>query len=250
MLNVAVPKSDIVYVDEAQDMNMSRIEFVMRMMGPRSRMVIVGDEKQSLFQWSGADRFSLQKLKEKTNAVEFPLHRTFRCGRRIVESVQEPSFLTNIADESCVDGQVLNVSNEFMMCPMRARNLVVSFFHARMRQSQRLCAMQLLKQGRKCNIQGRDIAPGLLWMIKRSNALSVVEFQSWLDDWRSAECERLSAKNRDCEFIVDKAECLEAFCEGESNLDIVKSKIKSMFDDADGDTDRVILSTVHRARKA
>jgi ATP-dependent DNA helicase UvrD/PcrA len=244
-LNIQIPKSQFLFADECQDLNLARIELVLRAIAENGKAVLVGDRNQSVFGFSGADTHALDKLKERSHATTMPLHRTFRCGRAIVELAKQyvPDY---IADESCPEGEVSEVAEQSMMKDDGAGpgDFILSRTNAPITK----IAMQLLKQGRKCNIQGRDLGKNLNFMIKRSRAKTVAEFLGWLEDWKNGEIERLSAKNKDYEHIVDKAECLEAFCFGESLLVIVQAKISEMFDDKDNDESRVILSTVHRAK--
>lgn len=244
-LNVNIPQFDLVYADEIQDMNLSRIELLMRAVG-KGRLVGVGDEFQSIFGFSGADKDALTKVKSRANALSLPLHKTYRCGRAIVEFAKQyvPDY---VAAESNSDGEVREVSTAMMMSENGAR--AGDFILSRTNAPTVKIAMQLLKQGRKCNIQGRDLGNALTYTIKRSKADSVVGFQSWLEEWANNEIARLSAKKRSYEHITDKQECLEAFCYGEKDLSVVKSKITAMFDDAEpNETHRIILSTIHKAK--
>lgn len=242
MLNVQIPTFNILYTDECQDLNKARIELVFRALGKNGRLCAVGDEKQSIFGFSGADRHALKILKDRSNAANLPLHTTFRCGRKIVEMAQRyvPDY---IAAPSCPEGEVVDVSEQFMLSDegARAGDAILSRTNAPTVK----IAMQLLKAGKRCNIQGRDIGSGLLFMIKRSGAVSVSGFQSWLEEWKNAEIERLTAKKKDYEYVVDKCDCLESFCEGQRDLEGVKAKIKDMFAD-ETDASKIVLSTVHR----
>lgn len=246
VLNLSIPTFDILYGDECQDLNPARIELMLRALGQNGRFVGVGDEFQSIFQFSGADRHALRKLKERTNAVIMPLHRTFRCGKAIVKEAQVyvPEY---VAAETNSEGEVKEVTEQEMMSDKGASpgDFILSRTNAPITK----IALALIKMGKKCNIQGRDLGKTLTYMIKRSKAKTVIGFQEWLDTWASAEIERLTAKNKNSDHIVDKKECLEAFCEGERSLDVVVEKIRSLFDEAEPDeTHRIILSTVHRAK--
>lgn len=245
-LNLAIPTFDILYSDEIQDLNASRAELIMRSLGKHGRLVGVGDKFQSIFAFSGADRHALAKLTERANAKLLPLHKTFRCGKAIVEYAKQ--YVEDYeAAESNPQGEVRNISMEDMMSDTGAR--AGDFILSRTNAPTIKIAMQLLKQGRKCNVQGKDLGQSLSFMIKRSNAQSVAGFQSWLEEWASNEIARYTAKKRSYEHIVDKKECLEAFCSGESNINVVKGKIKDMFDEAEpNETHRIMLSSIHKAK--
>ncbi|VVB77416.1 ATP-dependent DNA helicase Rep [uncultured archaeon] len=245
VLGIHIPTFDILYADEIQDLNLSRIEIVMRALGKSGRLIGVGDEKQSIFGFSGADRHALAKVKERSGAATLSLHRTYRCGRAIVEYAKQwvPDYEAAATNP---EGEVRDVSMQEMMAEDGVQP--GDFILSRTNNPTVKVAMALLKQGRRCNIQGRDIGQGLLFMLRRSKAASVAGFQSWLDEWASAEIERLSAKKKSYEHVEDKRACLESFCEGQRDLSQVKARIEDMFDDKDDDTTRVILSSIHKAK--
>lgn len=247
-LGIRIPTFDLLYVDEIQDMNRSRIELMMRALGDKGRLVGVGDERQSIFQFTGADRHAMALIKQRANAQELPLHITYRCCKSIVRLAQQfvPGYL---AADSNAEGEVRDLSLAEMMGDdgARAGDFILSRTNAPMIK----IAMQFLARGKKCNIQGKSIGDDLLFMIKRSRQKDVSSFQSWLSNWSNSECERLLAKNKneDVSFVLDKVECLETFCQGTRDLTEVKNNIHAMFDDNETDEEhRIVLSSVHRSK--
>ncbi|MDE1834265.1 MAG: ATP-dependent helicase [Candidatus Micrarchaeota archaeon] len=247
-LNLTVPTFKYLFLDELQDLNLARIELAFRAVG-NGKLIGVGDGQQAIFAFSGADRFAMQKMRERANADILPLHKTYRCGKAIVEYAKQ--FVPDYeAAEMNQEGLVASVSKEKMLDRngAGAGDFVLSRINAPLVSM----AMQFLKENRKCNIQGNDLGNNLLFMIKRSKATNVASFQAWLEDWKNAEVERLNAKKRDYAHIIDKAACLEAFCEGESNIEFVKEKINILFDKDEDDrtkeANRITLSTIHKAK--
>jgi superfamily I DNA/RNA helicase len=244
-LNLRIQTADEVYADECQDLNKARFELVFRA-AARGRLIAVGDGFQSIFGFSGADRHALTNLIQRSNARKLPLHKTFRCAKAIVRMAQQfvPNF---VAADSNPEGEVREVTAMELNNAERGAgpgDFILSRTNAPLMKH----AMQFLKEGRRCNIQGRDLGQNMLYMIKRSKAKDVVAFQKWLEDWAQAEIERLTAKKRDVEHILDKKECFDAMCEGRRNLDEVKQYIRELFDDKDDDESRIILSTIHKAK--
>ena len=74
---------DIVCVDEAQDYSPLALEFTMRMVKPDGRMLFVGDPRQSIFGFAGADVGALDRIMDKTHATVLPLSITYRCPKRM-----------------------------------------------------------------------------------------------------------------------------------------------------------------------
>lgn len=239
-LNYSLPQFDIVFADEAQDLSPARIQLILRTVKPNGKLIAVGDERQAIYSFTGADAQALSTIKELSNAHVLPLNMTFRCGKKIVELCQEivPEYE---AHESNSEGLVAEKSAEDMLQNVQPGDAILSRVNAPLVSY----ALQLLKAGKRANILGRDIGKGLLFMIKRSGAVDVNGFLDWLSSWVSIECERRIAKNQDCAQIKDKAECLESFCEGTNDLALVKSRITEMFSDTE-EGSFVILSSVHR----
>lgn len=244
-LGLRIPTFGLVYLDEGQDLNKARQELAFRALGNKSRMMIVADGNQAIFGFSGADRYALPNMITRANARKLPLHLTFRCGKAIVRMAQQfvPDYT---AAPTNPEGEVRESTVQEMTGTNGAGpgDFILSRTNAPLMRY----ALKFLIEGRRCNIQGRDIGDNLLSMIRRSKAKDVLSFQKWLDDWATAEIERLTAKKRDFEHIVDKQECFNALCEGRRDLNEVKGYIQDLFADKEDDESRIILSTSHKAK--
>jgi hypothetical protein len=141
VLDLPVTKYDLLLVDEAQDLNRCQQQLALR---AGRRLILVGDEKQAIYGFAGADSQSMERMrqtlmgsfwcpyhegphiwddkyaprfcecgteKEKLKdpgCKTLPLTVTRRCGRAIVEEAQKivPDFE---AHESCCKGWVYEV---------------------------------------------------------------------------------------------------------------------------------------------
>jgi DNA helicase-2/ATP-dependent DNA helicase PcrA len=266
-LNLHITQYDLVYADECQDLSPARIELILRSLrssvkwwGKKDaafigtgRLIAVGDENQAIFAFTGADADAMRKIKTRTNAHTLGLRTTYRCGKAIVAVASQ--FVDNYiaADRDC-DGSVSDIGVEKMLTNAKGGDFILSRVNAPLVS---LC-LGFIKEGRKAAIAGKDMGRSLTWMIKRSITTNVVDFLSWLETWKNGECERLIAKNKSCDHIVDKADCLCAIAEGTNDLSVMKSRIERLFSDtcekhnkADcvecGD-DRITLSSVHKSK--
>lgn len=87
------PKTNFVFVDEAQDLNGVQRELLKRMLPPQSgpatsRLIAVGDPHQAIYGFRGADNDSLDTLEKEWNAVRFPLSVSYRCSQAVVKEAQ------------------------------------------------------------------------------------------------------------------------------------------------------------------
>ena len=72
-LGLRMPQFDVLLVDEAQDLNAAQIELVLQSVGPGGRVIAVGDRRQSIYGWRGADTEAIPNLIGRLRATTLPL---------------------------------------------------------------------------------------------------------------------------------------------------------------------------------
>lgn len=253
-------KFDLGLIDEGQDLNKAQQELAFRFM---DRIVIVGDDKQAIYGFAGADTLSLGNMKERMDgterkAEELRLTVTRRCGKKIVALAQEivPDFE---AHEGNHEGSVNSVMGRDKAKEMMAdKDMVLCRTNAPIVS----LAFSLIREGRQCHIQGRDIAEGLKGIIKSSQKKEVGDFLEWLDKYEQEEVARLQKRRVVDEDVVialqDKCMCLRIFCEGRFTLYDVYLRIDQLFqvkdengnyiEEGDEKDPGVKLSSGHRAK--
>lgn len=107
ILDLPITKYDLLLIDERQDLNKCQMQLALK---AGRRIIAVGDEKQSIYGFAGADHNACRNFKtllEGTGrpVMELPLTVTRRCGRAIVEEARKivPDFH---AHESNPEGKV------------------------------------------------------------------------------------------------------------------------------------------------
>lgn len=237
-----VGKFDVVFVDEAQDLNAAQIAMVLSAIKPEGRAIAVGDPAQSIYQFCGADSEAIPNFINKLKAKTLPLSVTYRCPKKIVKLAQE--IVPDIeAHESAADGMVFDLDTADLLKKVKPGDFVLSRTNAPLIKY----CLALLKSGVPANIQGRDVGANLIYFIKKSKAKTVNGFIQYVNDWRDQEVERLMANKRDTTTAIDKAECLLNLCEGTLTLADLKETIEKLFNDTD-DSAKVIFSTTHKAK--
>ena len=91
-----------IVVDEAQDTNVWLLILLNFLREKGTKITLVGDPDQCIYEFSMADATSLPALKEKWKIPEKPLSRSFRCNNQIAETVRNISG--NAAFVGCKDG--------------------------------------------------------------------------------------------------------------------------------------------------
>lgn len=248
--NLKVEQFDLLLVDEAQDLNRCQQELVMK---AGKRFIVVGDERQAIYGFAGADTDSIDRMKVlleasyvldgKREVGEMKLTMTRRCGKAIVEKARQlvPDFE---AHPDNGEGRVCRVNMEALEEDSGGEQDVPggSAAFSLGKKDMVLCrvnaplvglAFRMLKAGKRVNIKGRDIGVGLKAFIKKSKQKEVGEFLVWLDMFQQQESERIKRRrNVDTEALVtleDKCLCLRTFCEGALTLKDVYKAIDEVF---------------------
>ena len=79
---------DYVLIDECQDLSELQQEFL-KTLGNNSRFIFVGDEKQAIYGFAGADTKSIFKLTQRYDLEQLPLNICYRCPKKVIKLVQQ-----------------------------------------------------------------------------------------------------------------------------------------------------------------
>lgn len=279
-LGLNVYRYDLLLVDEAQDLN--RCQQALAKMAGR-RLILCGDPKQAIYGFAGADAQSMSRLEQELSATErgcvhLPLTVTRRCGKAIVAEANRvvpdfEAFETNpegkvsyfclrVKDDVTkphteqLDYHTVIQDGDMILCRCNAP-LVSECF-------------QLIRAGRKANIQGRDVGQGLIKTVQKlmksslpiktetggtgdydTLSYEIETLRRRLDDWLHAEERKERAKRNSSEQrlvnLQDRRDCLLCFTEGTRTTDEVIKKIERIFTD-DKSSAGIRLSSVHKAK--
>ena len=251
-----IPRSQWVFIDEAQDMNPIQRVFSRRTIVEGGRVVAVGDRAQAIFEFAGASADSLDRVKARLKAVELPLTTCYRCPAAVVELAQR--FVPEIqARPDAPEGIVGCVSEQDVASGklLRPKDLVLS---RTTRPLVKLC-LGLLSRGIPAIVVGRDMGKSLVATAKalavRAGGWNTTRLVVVAEDYKHAQHERITKRNGGYqdpaafESIDDRVNatcCLIEHC-GATSARAFAHYVDEIFTkDA---SDKVIsLSTVHRAK--
>lgn len=248
-LGWARPMFDLVVVDEAQDMNACQILLARGVC--RDRFVAVGDDRQAVYSFRGADSTVLHRLTDEMSARVLTLTTTYRCARSIVAVASEyvPDFK---AGASNPEGLVDELYQHKVLDHVQPGDAVLSRINAPLIA----LALKALRQGIPAMVAGKDVAAGLRALIKklatgRAKA-SVPAFLEKLTGWQERETERarllpkrLIASKVD--RIWDQAEALRALADGVGSISEIHARLENLFSAIDRG-EAIHFSSVHRAK--
>ncbi len=234
---------DLVVVDEAQDMTVAQLEIARGVC--RGRICVVGDDRQAIYGFRGADSKSLDRLKNELGAKELGLTTTYRCGRSIVElaATLVPDFKAGASH----GGAIETLLTDKLVSAAGPGDFILSRLNAPLVS----IAMSLLRSGKRTRVAGRDIGAGLKTLIRKLKGRSVPDLLARIATWENKEVNRMiSAKRMDrIDVIRDQAEMLVSLTDGAKNVEEVMARIDALFtDDGLGAAGLITCSSVHRAK--
>jgi hypothetical protein len=256
----AVPLYDWVIVDEAQDMNPSQLKLAREACKPDGHMVVIGDDRQAIYGFRGADSGAIDRLKHELQATELALTTTYRCGKEIVAVAAKlvPDFE---ASEGAHAGEVTACEFDEVTTLVEPGDVILSRTNAPLVP---LC-LRLIRDGVAAKVEGRDIGKALAARAKKLRATSVEDFLTKLSRWARTASGRAIARGRQVDQklaeIRDIEATLAALTEDATSVEDIFRRCELMFGDvamennskdatacATAPTALVILSTVHKAK--
>lgn len=251
-LGVNIPKVDLLFVDEAQDLNKSQQELAIR---AGKRLVLVGDPKQAIYAFRGADSKSMVNMEQMLvdNRTDnqfcsiYPLTVTRRCPRSIVTIA---NTLVNDLEAlpDAPEGDTYTIAPTAFLDTLAVKDMVLCRVNAPLVRT----AYELIRRDTPVRIQGRDFGQGLTKLINRlAKDDTVHSLLAYLRNWHEKEATKIrtSKKYPDkyLEALDDKFNCIYYLCEGLESVRDVIARIEKLFSDT-ASKDSVLLSSVHRAK--
>jgi len=175
-------------VDECQDLNASQLELSCILAGAGGRMLFVGDPRQAIMGFAGADCDSYQRILEKVLSVELPLSVCYRCPHCHVELVHKifPDIPLEPAP-GAIDGKIMTIMESHLhnKIHLKSGDLIINRKTAPLVS---LC-IKLISNGVAAIVRGRAIRETLKSDLREIEklCLSFKNFLEALSLYRSAK---------------------------------------------------------------
>jgi superfamily I DNA/RNA helicase len=241
-LGLRIPTYDRVFIDEAQDLNGSQIAISLKAVKRGGRIVAVGDDRQAIYTFRGADSEAVSRIVNELEAKTLPLSTTYRCGKAICREVQRivPDFQ---AADSNPEGIVRYETPEKMVEQIRGGDFLLSRTNAPLVGY----CLGFLRQGRKAKIAGKDVGTGLVSFVKALRPKGVDGLIEKTLAWKDKEVARLMKRNKPADAAIDKSDTILAFCDGAKSVPDVIARIEDLFANINDDN-AIVCSTTHKAK--
>ena len=258
-------RKDLILGDECQDWSRVRQAIVrMFLKVPDGRLAAVGDDKQAIYGFSGADARALDNMTRDLAADVYPLSVTWRCPKSVVTLANQ--IVPDLeAAESAPEGEVLRQNTLPTQAEKTARELPASTICLEDLVPGRdaiLCrntaplvslAYQIIRAGIPAKVEGRKLGEGLRELVQRWTVKTTDRLRIKLLDFREREMARWSAKGKEdkaaeVEDRVGTVLCIVEECErrGKHDVESVIQFIDRLF--GDNVTGAVVLATYHRSK--
>ena len=243
-----MPKFDYVFIDECQDLNTAQRELFLQTLKPTGRFIAVGDPRQAIYGFAGADVESFNVLKSLPNTKLLPLSVCYRCDAEIINLAK--SIVPQI--ESKDNAESGNVNRDAKITDIQDGDMILCRVTAPLVG---LC-MNYIANGVKAYVKGRDIGLNLINMIKKTNRRNTTDVLERLNSelhkialkvMNRTRCTLQEAK-QDSLYTShqDKIQAIEVIAKDLKTAQAVINRIENLF--KENDRSGICLSTIHKAK--
>lgn len=247
--NLRMNQYDWVFIDECQDLNACQRELFQRCVkSDGGRWIAVGDERQAIYGFAGADTESYAKLKAIPNTATLPLSICYRCDENIIRMAKP--IVPQIEWRDGAESGVVNKSASLK--DVRDGDMVLCRLSAPLTS---LC-MKYLSEGIKAYIKGKKVGENLINIVKRTKKKDIKTMLETIDRDNQNLLERIAKKkklslddareNSTYVAAVDKYNALVTLSAGLKTSAALINRIFQIFSDAD--KSGICLSTIHKSK--
>lgn len=247
-------KFDWIFVDESQDLNKAQRELMLKCRKINTRMIMFGDENQSIYSFSGGDPNSFNALKTLPNTISLPLSISYRCADKIVSYAKQlvPTIEKNNDNREGV------VESDSELDEVQDGDMVICRNNAPLMK----IYTDFIKEGKKCFIRGKDIGLNLKKMVKNTRKENLGKdlksdgvFARLYDNLFTSRDNLMFRSNIDYDTAMqsetisnrlDMIKTLEILSEDITTADELIEKISNVF--SDRKKNGIALSTIHKAK--
>lgn len=226
--------------DESQDNNRMRTLMAKLLYEKGIPCHFVGDDRQSIYGFTGADTESLDFITSVFNSAVMPLTVNFRCGHNIIREAQR--YVKDIrAYEGNCQGTVMNINEVDFLSHFKQGDCALSRTNAAMIP---FC-FKLLKEGKHASIQGADFGNKIIKIVEGFSQKDINDLYDKLEIWYERQRTKLDQTSSAFDSATDTYEVVRFFADQAKTLHELKQRIKQIFSD---EVTPYKFSTAHKAK--
>ena len=201
----------------------------------------------SIYRFRGADSLAMDRILTEISGENLPLSICYRCGKKIVNLAK--TLVPQIEPfEESPDGAVYYIDTEELLTITTNGDMILCRTNAPLVST----CLQLIGQGKKATVRGRDIGKNLRVLIKKTKEKyplinDLPDLLLYLSTYVREESFKLSAMERHQAIATlnDQKETIYALATGCDTEDDLYSRMDSIFSDH---ITPIVLSSIHRAK--
>ncbi|WP_066425116.1 UvrD-helicase domain-containing protein [Anabaena sp. 4-3] len=240
-----------VLVDECQDLNAAQLELALMLAGNTGRILAVGDPRQAIMGFAGADDQSYMNIVARTKAVELPLSICYRCPRSHISLVNKifPYIPIEPAPEAA-EGIITHIESDQVEDDLKNGDMIIGRKTAPLVS---LC-IKLISRGIKATVKGKDIGESLKKDLDDIAKLPGYSYEFFNDavamyhGIKAQQYQGLDNEEQMLENLKDKIQAITIIYQSHPEargIDDLKYCIDRLFSN---DNSPITLSTCHRAK--
>lgn len=238
---------DLVIADEAQDLNAAQLYLAQATVRRDGRIVAVGDRRQAIYAFRGADSGAMERIVGELKARTLPLSISYRCPKSVQRLATEvvPQFEV---PATAIEGSVVSgIEESILYRDAKPGDLVVSRTKAPLLSG----ALAMIARGIPAAVAGKDLGKKLAGYIDRfskqgDDVESMLAYAQTHFAREVAKFQKLEMLEK-AEESSDTFQAIVALSSGMTSVDEVARKIETLFVDGDPRA-RVLFSTTHKAK--
>lgn len=237
-------KYDEVFIDECQDLNILQQMLVKKVISKEGRFVAVGDPRQAIYGFMGADKNSFNNFKKYPNTIDLPLSVTYRCGKNIAEFCNQIYPVMEAYEDLAhgkvnLEGSVFDIMDgDYVLCRNNLPLVEIFLF--------------LITQKKSVYIKGKDLGDALWALLK---PLKTNDYEGYFDlILKDIEENLLSKgitepkKTKRYREVLEKISILNLLLKHFQNILDLKKCLEELFIEDIEEKKGIILSTIHKAK--
>ncbi len=250
-LSLPPPRFAFVCVDEAQDLSALALAFVMRLLESGARALFVGDPRQAIYAFAGADSRAMARISERSGAAELPLSVSYRCPVRHVALARR--YAPEMEPRPAAPlGSVRLLAAARLVQEVGAGDLLI----ARTNQDLVGLALRLAARGLATRVLGTDLASRAADLAQRLFGGEEPDYSDAARRIALSAASEIACLEHEliCDLRLPAA--LQDSAERHAALelavrrdpDAVLATLDHLFGGAEGQAPPVVLSSIHRAK--
>jgi len=238
-------KHELGVMDECQDFSPMDAMFLEKCIADGGKVAFVGDTRQSIMGFAGADTSMMDKLRNKFGCSVFPISYTFRCPKSVVNAVVSGGHHETIKAWSGAKDGVFDPDAAYDIHGYENGTMLLS----RRNASLIPFAIKAYKAGRQVSVLGELIEQKMLGILRHKDCKTICELRTDIMDEQAKKVEKLQQSANPSasaiEFVNDLYDTLLSIINECTLVNQVEKMILELFRLK---KDSLVYSSMHRSK--